>query len=150
MVRLQADPIPLEQLSIEARSDADGAVVLFVGTVRNHNKGRKVLYLEYEAYPEMALAEMRKIEQEALTRFNVSRVVLVHRTGRLEIGEASVIAAVASAHPADAQDATPIVKDTLKERVPILKKEVLECGEVWIEGAGESPAGSPVPDDDQA
>jgi molybdopterin synthase catalytic subunit len=150
MVRLQAEAIPLEQVSEEARSDADGAVVLFVGTVRNHNKGRKVLYLEYEAYPEMAVAEMQKIEQEALTRFAVSRVVLVHRTGRLEIGEASVVVAVASAHRADALDACRFVIDTLKARVPIWKKEVFEGGEVWIEGAGESPAGSPLPDGDQA
>ena len=150
MVRLQAEAIPLEQLSEEARSDADGAVLLFVGTVRNHNKGRKVLYLEYEAYPEMAVAEMQKIEQEALTRFAVSRVVLVHRTGRLEIGEASVVVAVASAHRADALDACRFVIDTLKARVPIWKKEVFEGGEVWIEGAGESPAGSPLPDGDQA
>ena len=150
MVRLQAGAIALEQLSEEARSDADGAVVLFVGTVRNHNKGRKVLYLEYEAYPEMAVAEMQRIEQEALTRFAVSSVVLVHRTGRLEIGEASVVAAVASAHRADALDACRFVIDTLKARVPIWKKEVFEGGEVWIEGAGESPAGPSVPDEDQA
>ena len=150
MVRLQAEPIPLVELYREAGSDGDGAVVLFVGTVRNRNKGRNVLYLEYEAYPEMAEAEMRKIESEVLTRYAVSRVVLVHRTGRLEIGEASVIAAVASAHRADAFEACRFVIDSLKERVPIWKKEVFEGGEVWIEGAGESPAGSPGSGGDQA
>jgi len=134
MVRLQAEPIPLVELYREAGSDGDGAVVLFVGTVRNRNKGRNVLYLEYEAYPEMAEAEMRKIESEVLTRYAVSLVVLVHRTGRLEIGEASVIAAVASAHRADAFEACRFVIDSLKERVPIWKKEVFEGGEVWIEG----------------
>ena len=125
------------------RGDADGAVALFVGTVRNHNKGRKVLYLEYEAYAEMAEAEMQRIENEVREQFAISRVALVHRTGRLEIGEASVIAAVAAAHRAEAFDACRFVIDALKQRVPIWKKEVFEGGEVWIEGAGESPSGSP-------
>ena len=134
MVRLQAEPIRLEKLCDEVRADADGAVALFVGTVRDHNKGRRVLYLEYEAYAAMAEAEMQRIEDEVRERFAVSRVALVHRTGRLEIGEASVIVAVAAAHRADAFDACRFVIDTLKQRVPIWKKEVFEGGEVWIEG----------------
>jgi len=150
MVKLQSEPIRLEEFCGDVRGDGDGAVALFVGTVRNHNKGRKVLYLEYEAFAEMAQMEMARIETEALERFDISRVALVHRTGRLEIGEVSVIAAVASAHRGAAFDACRFVIDTLKQRVPIWKKEVFEGGEVWIEGAGESPAGPGTPTDDQA
>ena len=147
MVRLQSEPILIEELFCEVRTDADGAVVLFSGTVRDHNKGRRVLHLEYEAYTAMAQAEMEKIEADALQRFAVSRVALVHRTGQLEIGEISVLAAVSAAHRADAFEAGRFIIDTLKQSVPIWKKEVFEGGEVWIEGAGETPAG---PTDDQA
>ena len=135
MVRLQTEPIRAEELVAEVRGDADGAVALFLGTVRNHNCGRRVLYLEYSAYPEMAVSEMRRIETQARERFGVDRLALVHRTGRLEIGEASVGVAVAAAHRAEAFDACRFVIDTLKSMVPIWKKEVFEGGEVWIEGA---------------
>lgn len=141
MVRIQAEPIRVEELCAEVRADGDGAVALFVGTVRDHNQGRKVLHLEYETYAEMAEAEMQRIESAALARFEISRVGLVHRTGRLEIGEASVVAAVAAAHRGPAFEACRFVIDSLKQSVPIWKKEVFEGGEVWIEGAGESPSG---------
>lgn len=150
MVRIQAEPIRVEEFYAAVRGDDDGAVALFMGTVRNHNKGRKVLHLEYEAYAEMAEAEMRRIASAALARFEISRVGLVHRTGRLEIGEASVVAAVAAAHRGPAFEACRFVIDSLKRSVPIWKKEVFEGGEVWIEGAGERPAGSGIPSDDQA
>jgi len=94
-----------------------------------------VLHLEYSAYPEMAVSEMQRIEAQARERFGVERLALVHRTGRLEIGEASVGVAVAAAHRAEAFDACRFVIDTLKSLVPIWKKEVFEGGEVWIEGA---------------
>ena len=139
MVRLQADPIRSDPLIESVRTDADGAVSLFLGTVRNHNAGRKVLYLEYEAYPEMAEAEMRRVADEARERYAIAAVALVHRTGRLEIGEASIAAAVSAPHRAAAFDACRFVVDTLKRTVPIWKKEVFEGGEVWIEGAGETP-----------
>jgi molybdopterin synthase catalytic subunit len=92
------------------------------------------LYLEYEAYAGMAEAEMAKIEAQALDRFAVSRVAIVHRTGRLAIGEVSVVAAVAAAHRADAFAACHFVIDTLKQSVPIWKKEVFEGGESWVTG----------------
>jgi molybdopterin synthase catalytic subunit len=113
---------------------------VFVGTVRESNRGRRVLHLEYDAYPEMAESEMNKLILEAGERFDISSVALVHRTGKLEIGEVSVAAAVAAPHRVAAFDACRFVIDTLKRTVPIWKKEVFEGGEVWIEGAGESQA----------
>ena len=142
MVRLQHEPIRAEELIAEVRQDADGAVALFLGTVRNRNRGRNVLHLEYTAYAEMAVGEMLRIEEQARARFDVQRLALVHRTGKLEIGETSVADAVAAAHRAAAFDACRFVIDTLKRTVPIWKKEVFEGGEVWIEGAGERPADS--------
>ncbi|MDX1387675.1 MAG: molybdenum cofactor biosynthesis protein MoaE [Acidobacteriota bacterium] len=134
MVRLQTEPIRVETLVGEIRGDEDGAVEVFLGTVRNHNAGRRVLYLEYHAYPGMAEGEMAKLEHEAVERYGVSRVAIVHRTGRLEIGEVSVAIVVASPHRAPAQDACRFVIDTLKKTVPIWKKEYFEGGTVWIEG----------------
>lgn len=138
MVRMQAGPIRVEELLEHVRSDGDGGIALFLGVVRNENAGRKVLYLEYEAYAPMAEAELAKIEQECIARFGISKIAIVHRTGRLEIGEASVAVAVASPHRAQALDACRHAIDTLKRTVPIWKKEHFEGGAVWIEGAGES------------
>jgi molybdopterin synthase catalytic subunit/molybdopterin converting factor small subunit len=119
-----------------ARPEA-GAIATFAGVVRNHARGRRVLYLEYDAYRSMAESEMRKIALEAAARWECC-VAVQHRVGRLEIGEASVAVAVSSAHRAAAFEACRYVIDTLKETVPIWKKEVWEGGEVWIEGDGES------------
>ena len=140
MVRLQHEPIRPAELIEEVQSDADGAVALFVGTVRVQNRGRRVLHLEYSAYAEMAETEMTNIERQVKERFEVRDVILVHRLGRLEIGEAAVIAVVVAAHRGPAFEACQFAIDTLKETVPIWKKEFFEGGEVWIEGAGESPA----------
>ena len=144
MARLQEGRIDVDALATSVRTDADGAVATFVGTVRDHNAGRRVRYLEYHAYPEMAESEMRAIESEARERFGVGRVEVVHRVGRIEIGEASVAVAVASPHRAEAFDACRFVIDTLKRRVPIWKKEHFEGGAAWIEGPGE-PGGPPPP-----
>ena len=137
MVRLQGAPIDVAALAADARGDGDGAVGLFVGTVRNVNAGRRVLFLEYEAYAPMAEREMERIAAEAGARFAVTQVAIVHRVGRLDIGEASVAIAVAAPHRAAAMDACRFVIDTLKRSVPIWKREHFEGGKVWIEGAGE-------------
>jgi len=134
MIRLQREAIRVDRLIEAVRSDGDGAVALFVGTVRDHNRGRRVLQLEYHAYPEMAESEMERIAAAARERFGVARIAIVHRTGRLAIGEASVAVAVASAHRADALEACRHVIDSLKQTVPIWKKELFEGGEAWIEG----------------
>lgn len=132
--RLRTDEIRGEDLVAAVASAEDGAVALFLGTVRNHNAGRRVLFLEYHAYPEMAEAEMSRIEDEARSRFAVSRIVVAHRTGHLEIGEVSVGVAVAAHHRADAIEACRFVIDELKRRVPIWKREHFEGGNAWIEG----------------
>ena len=136
MVRLQPEPIVLDELIAAVRGDGDGAVATFLGTVRDVSQGRRVLFLEYEAYGGMAEREMERIVAEARGRYEVSAVAVVHRTGRLEIGEASVAIAVAAPHRAAALEATRFVIDTLKKAVPIWKREHFEGGSVWVgEGA---------------
>jgi len=116
------------------RKPEDGAVAIFDGSVRNHSRGRRTLYLEYSAYERMALNKMEELARQALERFAVRDVRLVHRTGRLQIGETSVYIAVASAHRAAALDACRWLIDTLKTTVPIWKKEYFEDGAVWADG----------------
>ena len=120
------------------RAPEDGALVVFDGFVRNNYKGKQTLYLEYEAYEPMALAKMREIGAEIRAKFPVHRVAMVHRLGRLEIGETSVFIAVSSAHRAAAFDACRYAIDTLKRVVPIWKKEYFVGGAVWAEG--ETPS----------
>jgi molybdopterin converting factor subunit 1 len=112
----------------------DGAALVFEGVVRNQTRGRKTLYLVYEAYEEMALQEMETLATEALRQFQIRDVAIVHRLGRLEIGETSVMIVVASAHRAAAFDACRFLIDTLKRTVPIWKKEHFEDGAVWADG----------------
>lgn len=126
----------IDVVALHATSPADGALALFLGVVRNENGGRAVLYLEYEAYDEMALSMMEDIAAQARERWPVSEVRLVHRLGRLEIGAASVAVAVASPHRAEAFAACRWVIDTLKATVPIWKKEFYADGAVWLEGPG--------------
>jgi len=121
----------------------DGAIVMFDGIVRGHSRGRRTLYLDYEAYEEMALKQMRALAEDALERFDVRDVALVHRLGRLEIGESSVFIAVFSEHRAPAFEACRFLIDTLKRTVPIWKKEYFEDGAVWADGE-PFPAGIPT------
>ena len=131
LVRLVHEPIDLNALL--ASSPADGAVCLFVGVVRNENQGREVERLEYEAYEEMALPLMVEIAAETRRRFPVGSVRLVHRLGRLEIGEASVAIVIASPHRGEAFAACRFAIDTLKAKVPIWKKEHYADGTAWLE-----------------
>ena len=131
----------------------DGAAVVFEGVVRNQTRGRKTLYLDYEAYEQMALHEMEALAEQALKQFPVRDVVLVHRLGRLEIGETSVLIVVASAHRAAAFDACRWLIDTLKRTVPIWKKEYFEDGAVWADGEpfpAEIPRAAGSPDAERA
>ncbi len=134
MVRIQREPIDAQALIREVRGAGDGAVALFLGTVRDHNDGRAVVRLEYSAYEEMALQELRRVRDEALGRFEITAAAAVHRLGVLQIGEASVAVAIAAPHRAAAFDACRFMIDTLKRTVPIWKKESFEGGEVWIQG----------------
>jgi molybdopterin synthase catalytic subunit len=125
---------PIDDLSLEevVRTDADGAVIVFRGVARKHSRGRSVVHLEYEAYPEMAEKTMAQIGDEIQVKWPVSKVAIVHRTGVLEIGQASVIIALSSPHRAEAFAACQYAIDRLKQIVPIWKKEVWDDGSQWI------------------
>ena len=112
--------------------DSAGAIVTFLGVVRNQTRGRKVLYLEYDAYPPMAERKLAEIAAEIYEKWRIERVAVMHRVGRLEVGEASVAIAVASPHRAEGFDACRYMIDRLKEVVPIWKREVWEDGEEWV------------------
>jgi MoaE-MoaD fusion protein len=133
-IALTREPIDAPKLVSAAKRAEDGAVVVFDGIVRNHSRGRRTLYLDYEAYDEMAKKQMRELAIEAITRFGVRHVTLVHRLGRLEIGETSVLIVAASAHRAQAFEACRWLIDTLKKTVPIWKRETFADGAVWAPG----------------
>jgi molybdopterin synthase catalytic subunit len=134
LVRLVRERIDPHQVVPPLERPEDGAIVIFDGIVRNHSRGRRTLYLEYEAYEEMALKQMRALADEALQNFAIRNLALVHRLGRLEIGESSVLIAVVAAHRAPAFDACRWLIDTLKKTVPIWKKEYFEDGAIWADG----------------
>jgi molybdopterin synthase catalytic subunit len=127
-------PIAAEAIVAGIKAGGDGAVCVFDGIVRDNTRGRPTLYLDYEAYREMAMAQMRRLAGEAVERFGVRDVALVHRLGRLRVGETSVLIAVASAHRAAAFEACRWLIDTLKQTVPIWKKETFADGAVWADG----------------
>ncbi len=128
------DPIDPQGVLNRIKRGEDGSAVVFEGVVRNQTRGRKTLYLYYEAYEDMALRQMESLAEQALRQFQVREVALVHRLGRLEIGETSVLIVVASAHRAAAFDACRWLIDTLKRTVPIWKREYFEDGAVWADG----------------
>jgi len=138
VVRLVREPIAPRELLEALKAPEDGALVVFDGFVRNNFKGGKTLHLEYEAYEPMAYAKMREIVAEMRGKFSVHRIAMVHRLGRLEIGETSVWIAVSAAHRGAAFDACRYAIDTLKRSVPIWKKEFFAGGAVWAEG--ETPS----------
>jgi molybdopterin synthase catalytic subunit len=131
---LTRDLIDAGKLVLQAKQGEDGAVVVFDGIVRNHSRGRQTIYLDYEAYEEMAAKQMDALAREAIPRFGVRHVTLIHRLGRLHVGETSVLIVVASAHRAQAFDACRWLIDTLKKTVPIWKKETFVDGVVWADG----------------
>lgn len=122
------------RVSDTLRQGEDGAVVLFEGIVRNHSRGRGTRYLEYEAYEPMAVKEMERLAEEALSKFQIRDVAIIHRLGHLDVGETSVLIVVVSAHRAAAFEACRWLIDTLKRKVPIWKKEFFEDGAVWADG----------------
>ncbi|MGB9068824.1 MAG: MoaD family protein [Candidatus Acidiferrales bacterium] len=134
VIQLVREPIRAQELLDALKAPEDGALVVFDGFVRNNFQGGKTLYLDYEAYEPMAYAKMREIGAEIHEKFSVHRVVIVHRLGRLEIGETSVWIAVSAAHRGAAFDACRYAIDTLKRAVPIWKKEFFAGGAVWAEG----------------
>jgi molybdopterin synthase catalytic subunit len=131
---LVRQPIDGAAITAAIKEPEDGALAVFDGIVRNQTRGRRTLYLDYTAYEPMALQQMEQLAQQALASYAVRAVWLVHRLGRLQIGETSVFIAVASAHRAAAFDACRWLIDTLKKTVPIWKKEYFEDGAVWADG----------------
>jgi molybdopterin synthase catalytic subunit len=134
VVALTREPIDRDALVRRLQQPGDGAIVVFDGVVRDNTRGRRTLFLDYEAYEEMALAQMDKLAREAADRFAVDRVGVVHRLGRLEIGESSIVIVVTSAHRAAAFEACRWLIDTLKRTVPVWKKEHFADGAVWTDG----------------
>jgi len=131
---LVREKIDTQALVAKLKAPEDGAVVVFDGFVRNNFKGQRTLYLEYESYEAMAYAKIREIGAEIHEKFPVHRVAIVHRLGRLEIGETSVVIVITSPHRAVAFEACRYAIDTLKRVVPIWKKEYFAGGAVWAEG----------------
>jgi len=134
LFRLVREPIDAAPLVERVKAPEDGAVATFQGVARNHSRGRRTLYLEYEAYESMALEKMRELASEMRQRFSIHRVAMAHRLGRIEIGETSVFIAVSAAHRAAALDACRWAIDALKKTVPVWKKEFFEDGAAWAEG----------------
>jgi molybdopterin synthase catalytic subunit len=134
LVEIVEGPIAAEGIVAGLKAGGDGAVCVFDGIVRDNTRGRQTLYLDYEAYREMALEQMRRLAAEAAEKFGVREVAVVHRLGRLMVGETSVLIVVASAHRGAAFDACRWLIDTLKKTVPIWKKETFADGVVWADG----------------
>jgi molybdopterin synthase catalytic subunit len=147
MFKIVKEPINTDGLISAVDNPGAGAICTFLGVVRDNNLGREVNYLEYEAYPEMAVPAMQRIADEIRERWDVIEVAMVHRVGRLAIGEASVGIAVSSPHRAEAFEACHYAIDRLKETVPIWKKEAWADGEEWIEGTAVGETASPWVDD---
>ena len=151
MISLTAEPIILDDLLAAVTDPKAGAICIFLGTTRNHNEGRQVEELEYEAYAGMAEKELEQIADDARARWDVTKIAVIHRTGVVPIGCASVVIAVSAAHRGPAFEAARFTIDRLKEVVPIWKKEHFEGGAVWIgdqageKGTWESPDGIQTP-----
>jgi molybdopterin synthase catalytic subunit len=143
MIKIVRHPIDLQEVLRWVQVPEAGAVDVFIGTTRDHSDGKKVISLEYEAYEPMALKEMEKIQKEAAARWSIQKVAIVHRIGRVEIGEASVVVAVAAAHRNETFSACRFVIDMLKKNVPIWKKELFEDGEVWVGFQSDRPSDAP-------
>jgi len=131
-ILLSAETLNIQSCIDWIMSPESGGIDVFIGTVRNATKGKPVLKLDFEAYEPMAISEMEKIAQEAFEKWPVQKVLIHHRTGTLQVGEVPVIIAVSAAHRDAAFEACRYIIDTLKQTVPIWKKEAFEDGEVWV------------------
>ncbi|MDH7553844.1 MAG: molybdenum cofactor biosynthesis protein MoaE [Spirochaetota bacterium] len=131
---LQYEPIDVDALLAQCTNPSDGAVVCFIGRPRNIDNGREVLYLEYEAHQSMAIKELTTIMQKALEQFTINDCIVVHRLGRVDIGQASVVIIVTAMHRKEAYNASQFIIDELKKSVPIWKKEYFNDGSQWKSG----------------
>lgn len=131
-IKLLDSPLSVQQCIDYVHSGGAGAINVFIGTVRDNTQGKQVLRLEYEAYEPMAISEMEKIAKLAMNQFGAKKIAIHHRIGNLEIGDAAVVIAVSTPHRKASFDACQFIIDTLKQTVPIWKKEIFEDGEVWV------------------
>ena len=131
-ILLTSDKLDLKTCNNFVQGDAIGGIAIFVGTVRNQTKGKEVKRLDFSAYEPMAIKEMYKIAEQAMHKFSIGKIAIHHAVGNLHIGDVPVIIAVSSAHRGAAFDACQFAIDTLKETVPIWKKEHFEDGEIWV------------------
>lgn len=134
MYRVTDQPIDVEAMIKSVDDPRSGAIVTFLGVVRGFSQGKKVNYLEYEAFDEMAIKKMAEIGAETKEKWGVDKIAVTHRVGRLEIGEASIVIALSTPHRKEGFEACHYTIDRIKEIVPVWKKEVWEDGEVWVEG----------------
>jgi molybdopterin synthase catalytic subunit len=132
MIKLTEEPIDVQAVVAEAQTGNAGAVNVFIGTVRNRTSGKKVVRLEYEAYDKMAVKKMEEVVEQARAKWPVEKAAVVHRKGVLQIGEAAVVIAVSTPHRKASFEACEFIIDTLKQVVPIWKKEIFEDGEIWV------------------
>jgi MoaE-MoaD fusion protein len=132
--RLIREPIDIQKVTENLQKPEDGALVVFEGIVRNHSQDKAVRFLEYDAYESMALKKLEEVGSHAKSEYAIRDIAIIHRLGHMNVGECSIVIAVASAHRGPAFDACRFAIDTIKEMVPIWKKEFYEDGEIWIEG----------------
>ena len=132
MIRLEKEEISIQEAIDHVASDSAGAIDVFIGTVRNQTKGKTVTHLEFEAYEAMAISELQKIYDQAMEKWPVLKIAIIHALGRLNIGEVPVVIAVSTAHRKASFEACQYIIDTLKETVPIWKREFYEDGSVWV------------------
>jgi len=136
--KIVQDILDARKLTQSVASEKDGALVTFAGIVRGNNRGKKVLFLEYEAYPDMALKMMKRIGDEIQKTWGLTSVAMQHRVGRLNVGETSIVIVVSAPHRDDAFAACQYAINRFKRIVPVWKKEIFEDGELWVEGPVET------------
>ena len=134
MFQLVSEPIEVTPFRDSLAGPEDGAIAIFEGIVRNQSHGKRVRYLEYSAYETMAQRKFEEIGKHAKAQFAIRQIGIIHRLGRLEIGECSILIVATSAHRSAAFEACQFAIDAIKQAVPIWKKEVYEDGEIWVEG----------------
>jgi MoaE-MoaD fusion protein len=132
--RLIREPIDIQKITESLQKPEDGAVIVFEGVVRNNSQDKAVRFLEYDAYESMALKKLEEIGSRAANEYAIRDIAIVHRLGHMDVGECSIVIAVAAAHRGPAFDACRFAIDTIKEIVPIWKKEFYEDGAIWVEG----------------
>lgn len=133
MIKISDNPIDIQACIDAVQSERAGAIDVFIGTVRNHNNAKTVVRLEFETYEVMAVKKMEELANQARERWDIEKIVMIHREGVLQIGEVAVVIAVSTPHRVASFEACQWLIDTLKTVVPIWKKEIYESGEEWLE-----------------